>query len=329
MFYLTSHEGGPQDLSKKGWILSRLGLNAEAEIQFHQALEKGEDSSQYQAWSATLAAVRGNFLKSITEFERALEEKPDDSALRIGRKASLRKAGKKALPGIFINTVAKSGSAFIVWTLSDMLKIPFVQVVQGDSEDKSIYLQDRLFDLSMGRIITQSHIEPDKAQLKQLARYIEKIVFHVREPRQTALSYVHYLDVIPRDRLPTWIPDDYFSRTFLEKLNFQVTSFLPWVVSLVELWVGYANLSDCPLEILITDFRDLKADKNLFFKKILDFYEIDAADYQFKFPDPKPGDRHFRKGLNSEWKEVYPDWLKEKSSAMIPDYLKEYFNWDR
>ncbi|MBS0624217.1 MAG: hypothetical protein JSS62_06325 [Verrucomicrobia bacterium] len=98
---------------------------------------------------------------------------------------------------IFINTMPKSGSVYIISVLEQSLKhfgYQFTRVSQLRFHDDYM---DPLMILRMINVpfYAQGHVDATDYNLDVLAIYFPRFILNVRDPRQAMLSWLHHIEV--------------------------------------------------------------------------------------------------------------------------------------
>ena len=162
---------------------------------------------------------------------------------------------------------------------------------------------------------------------------LEKLVVQVRDPRQSVLSWMmaqekqnpSFFDSSESFFLHDFIPD-YFDISLSARIDLHLKFRMKFTVDWIDGWLDASEDENFAPAILFNRQEDLKGASRLVFEKILDFYEIDHALFDFPEP-PKPGRHSFRKGDSNEWRSVVTDEQKEFATSMIPDRIFEKFDW--
>ena len=98
---------------------------------------------------------------------------------------------------IFLNTMPKSGSVYITNTLAKGLGRKHDAISNGywmnDRIDES-----KLYKVSDKKLISQTHLPASSSNLCLYDRYTERVIVHVRDPRQSTLSWCHHLNATVR-----------------------------------------------------------------------------------------------------------------------------------
>jgi hypothetical protein len=241
------------------------------------------------------------------------------------------------LPPILLNTMPKSGSIFILRCLSQGLGIGETKIATNLFPDDLI-IREKLDDLALGNLIAQQHLPARDINLSFLGRRLDRMIVHVRNPRQAMLSWLHHLDNFHAHRhiepacelgleaVTPALPPDYFERTISEKIDHLLDAHLPQLINWTEDWVDAAD-SRSGLEIRITTFENFVADPAAFLESLLDYFGIAQADFDATKLPRREARTHFRKGLTDEWRTVFSAAQQDKAAAMIPETLARRFAW--
>lgn len=234
---------------------------------------------------------------------------------------------------ILFNTLPKSGSVSIVESLSEALRKDLLQISPG-------YFPVVLIDFRAFLIfknakgIAQSHLNPSEFNLRYISR-IDKIILHLRDPRQSTLSWTHHLDrlkVAGQDEflkiVEPALPADYFTLEFDKKLSYQITTYLPQSVRWIQDWMGVLSKMSNEQKYLITTHEDFVTSTTSFYAELFDFL---APGLSSLIPTPVPvreNEKNFRSGLTNEWKAIFSPEQIKLSCRSIPHELMERFQWE-
>ena len=253
-----------------------------------------------------------------------------------------RGGGSRGLPGILMNTLPKSGSVYTLNAISVGLTLPRRWISLGTYPDDIIVLDHLVRLLAPGGAVAHEHLPATEYNLRLLGRHLHRVVVHVRDPRMSALEFVHHYstleDQVDRqiyDMMMLAPPRDYFSSwSMTERVGWVVDNVLPANIRWIEGWLDAAEDPSPELKILFTRYEDLVKDEDAFFASILDFYGIDKSLWTFKpftpkaHPDPqREGEYHFRNKRVDEWRDVFTPEQAEKARRMMPERLLERFAW--
>ena len=242
------------------------------------------------------------------------------------------------LPGIFLNTMPKSASVYIFSWIAQCLNLKHITVSLSLFPD-DLVIREKLDVLVKENVITQEHIPATDINLRFIAARMKKLVVHVRDPRQATLSWVHHLDRFHRqmdvhpgnwsaiEAVTPALPEDYFQRTFEEKIDWQIDNHLPLLVGWTEKWLDVQKEGLYGLDILITQFESFVTDPEETIRSILRHYGISEDRFDWSLSPEKTAEVHFRKGRIDEWLSVFTTEQRERAGKQIPEHLRARFNW--
>ena len=98
---------------------------------------------------------------------------------------------EREIPSVLIATLPKSGTDFILRTLVSGLDTPHCGLNPvGMSSD---LIPSRVHKFALGGAVATCHLRPSPKQIELLeAAGVRKLILHIRDPRQAALSMVHH-----------------------------------------------------------------------------------------------------------------------------------------
>ncbi|OIQ03339.1 MAG: hypothetical protein COS82_06775 [Zetaproteobacteria bacterium CG06_land_8_20_14_3_00_59_53] len=243
---------------------------------------------------------------------------------------------KRNLPSILLITLPKSGSMFILHSLMGICRSR--PLLTGDHGFPFGSIDgDGLKLFAKGCAIDQGHYMPSSKNLFLLKREgIDKVVVHVRDPRQALLSWVHYVDKLHKNNivfteLDIELPLDYFDKSLEDKIDVMIESWYPHLINFVDGWLRYRRegVSRWGVEVLITEFKKMKNEPGLLFEDIFNFYNIDQSKFPSETINHKGTHSHFRKGESDEWNGVFSAEQVRRTSESITDEMYEEFGWTR
>ncbi len=288
------------------------------------------------------AQVRLGRAEGVTEFmdelafqggDRVIFNYPSDPALAI-EKSEL--AMQRRLPAITIFTMPKSASVYIWLFVSDLLDLPRTRI-SGTLFGIDNVAPQWAKILSRRPSICQQHVAATQSNIRALEDAgINRIVVHVRDPRQAVLSWLHHTEnerrrgksyTLVREHDPS-----YLWSSFESKLSTNIQSYLPEFVGFAQSWMEIADDTHSKIKVLFTCYESMISNESAFFERILDFYDIDTSPFDLQsFIRERPslikGLYHFRKGQTEEWREVFSDQQKRLCLELIPDALSEFYGW--
>lgn len=255
------------------------------------------------------------------------------------------------LPSIFLNTQFKSGSVFLRGVLEQGLSMPwqFLNVEGVTSRMVPAWLQD----FSRGGVICQQHRIFNEELKASMEKFPDaKLVIHLRDPRQSALSAVHHFESVMREgpdyarrNLIAEMPKGYETWTLYEKLElflgitddvdysqggilFLTGRLFSAQVKWIDRWLQAIEENDIPLEIILTDYQDLADGQRVFMEKLLDKLAIPQSLFNFDVVKdrPKPGEQHYRKGDPNEWRRVLTEQQQQHAYDLMTDRLRKRYS---
>lgn len=310
---------------------------------------------------AQLFLERSLSAEDKTETQKEFEQIILIDELKIKINRSISKCLE--LPIIIFNPVSRlSASHFIAQTLSQSLSLPLVHLSTGLEIGKSNTLHfERTAELIYKK---QGALAFDRWPATEsnhyfLLKFFKSMVVHVRDPRSILVSlgiYLHYLlELDKKAELPT-----HFQRTFkLINWDPRLRSFSAIVPGPKQIefgletglyqaylneildWLELEKTFPSSFKILITSYEQLIKNQASYFKRIIDFYQInpDFFDYQVESanslnsvfgPTPNSDSPHyfFRMGDPHEWTRYVSESQKKLMTNAIPNALFERFEWD-
>jgi Sulfotransferase domain len=259
-----------------------------------------------------------------------LRAEKNELAMRIGQ---LQEALQKLrLPPILITTMPKSGTYYISKLFTQGLFIDS-RIVSHQYFPYDVIRQPELRVFAQGNMVSQDHFGASKINLVHIAKHVDRMVVHVRDPRQAMLSYVHYL-ATPRFRreedetrlfIYPPMPDDFYQFDLEARIDWAIENWLPLLVEWTEEWVAAAETLYRP-RIKFTRYEDLVADRDRFVQDVLEFFRIPVERYFPPSIEPDE-DIHFRKGEVAEWMTAFTPKQAAAASAKIPLGLATQFGW--
>lgn len=247
---------------------------------------------------------------------------------------------KNTVPKVlFLNTLPKSGSVYLVNSLIKMLpgkdiRFGYVSANQGFPSDYIVKKQlDHIFNVSADIILIQEHIGCSWVNTRLLESSLSKMVLHIRDPRAALLSWVHHvennlhLDITKLYNMEYKLPTNYTIRSFAERLDWDLHNLLPCHISWLKEWLDFYD-NNCIIQVLLTTHSELKKDSSALFERVLSFYDIEGARPHL-IPPPQEGTHHFRKGLSHEFFDVFSEsQLAFANSIMDPNWF-DRFDWPK
>jgi hypothetical protein len=232
---------------------------------------------------------------------------------------------------IIFNAIEKSASVYIGTTIRIGLDLPLITISNQDGRPGLYIVPEQLHNCVLVEGFAREHLDPTPENIALLQNDGLKMIFHVRDLRQVAVSLAHYHfslvskghQVIINNYLRkgldvrNWILEDFYEYAI---------QCIPQIVERIQGWLEVYRQGTIPM--LITTYEEFLDDEVEFFRKILAFYDIPLDCFK-QSNVPKDCIHHFRKGSKDEWREVFPTEQKQRINSMIPDELFDFFQWER
>jgi hypothetical protein len=232
---------------------------------------------------------------------------------------------ENALPGIIFNTVPKTGSVYILYTLARSLQLEVVnethRLLHGYFPTFFLYPNIVQYTCT-GQRIVQEHFDASPINVHILRRYTDRMLFQVRDPRQATLSWVHHMTRMltehPRsDQFTQTIPPaNYLDWELEDKISWHIERHLPAMISFIEGWMDVQEQKDPDFRVEITAYERFRADEMAYFMEILDFYEIPRDQFHYD-PAEKTEKTNFRHGQSNEWQSVLTAAQQRRAEELI------------
>ena len=250
---------------------------------------------------------------------------------RIGTEVFDRKTGLKNC--LLFMALPHSASLYIFETLADGLGLDRVAISTHGFPERGL---QPVPGGEAGRLpgtMCYSHADARLGNLALIHRLIDRLVVHVRDPRQSTLSAVHHLKTVRSTLGPNHVaasgfplPGDYFARSLGEQIDWMIANGLPEFVRWIASWVDAAANPLFEPRILFMRYDDLHADPEAYFSTLLRFYGITWRAKEFR-PSPAQTGRHYRRGTIDEWRSVLSPAQQEAACALVPARLCARFGW--
>lgn len=244
--------------------------------------------------------------------------------------ARRRHGQDKALPPILINALPKSASESIWNKLANGLNIAQAHVSIGLFPD-CMAVPARLRALGQGGVSAKEHMPATSHNLNSLAESgVERVVVHIRDPRQSLLSWAHFLesDVSKRLLAPIWRKTTpsagFFREPFPTQIDWHIDNYLPIVIRFIEQWVAVRDDESARVSVCFMTFEEFRTDPSAYFERFLEFYAIDRGLFA---PEAEAEVVHLRKGALDEWRESFTAAQSERAWSLIPAALADEFGW--
>ena len=320
-YQLDDDQGGAALAGRATAAYRKLLLGARADAQFDSGLRAALanlllSQGRHAEAEAVIARVRLPFnpvRATIEEFE---------TRRRLGR--------KNGLPGILVNALPKSASESIWNRLAEGLGIAQGHISLGLFPD-CMTIPSRARELARGGMSAKEHLAATPYNLGALsAAGIDRVLVHVRDPRQAMLSWAYFLrdDVSRRLLAPLWRKTTpraaFMGRPLGEQLDWHIDHYLPLAIDWIAGWREAKRAGSGGIAVTIATFEEFKADPDAYFARALDFFAINHNAFTH---DAGAEAVHLRKGSVDEWREVLGEEQRGRAWRKIPRELAEAFGW--
>ena len=334
---MESQPNNTEAMTLMASLLYREGADQDAAELLDRAIELYANTVRMQGNSASVVAPLVNLLLARDRgFEAeartqsldfpVLPVRATQEAFESRRRAAIA-AGRQAM---LITTVPKSASESIWNKLAEGLSLGQCHLSLGLFPDCCL-LPSRVRFAASGGLIVKEHIAATAHNRKTLVEYgLDRLVVHLRDPRQALLSWVHFVrdDVSQRLLAPLWRkivpPSDVFSRSLEAQLDWGIDHYLPHLIDFVRDWAAADEDPESGLRVHFASFERFRLDPEGYIDGVLAFYDIDKAAFR---QDSEAEVVHLRKGLIDEWREVFTPAQKERAWSLIPDEMAERHGW--
>ena len=241
-------------------------------------------------------------------------------------------ARRAATPPILFAGLPRAGSVFVYVGLMRGLSKVGIGGVMAGAFPNFVLCQEGFQQMMNWRATSHTHLSPLEVNLREIGqRYrLERMLVHVRDPRQALLSWHDFLPGVIRALDPTQaahyrLPADYLDWTSDRQLEWLVDNWLPVITDWIVGWTKAPELEYFKTKILYTTFEEMVKDQSAFFRRILDFYYIDYD--LFVEPKRERGVANYREGHTDSWRYVLSPSQKRRAAEIVPIWLLKKFGW--
>ncbi|HVT51376.1 MAG TPA: sulfotransferase domain-containing protein [Dongiaceae bacterium] len=264
--------------------------------------------------------------------QRAIEDKAKEFLAFCHRKAF--PARQRRFPPILINTLPKSGSKYILRSLSRTLQVDDIRI-QGAGLTRAGIAEPNFKRFIQGNHVCQEHLPAEPHIVAALETAVPRVVLHLRDPRAALVSWVHHVNTIYKkghyvailQGVETRMPEKYFEWGIPDQLAWQTDHFLPTTVNWISRWMDVIEEKSSSLEIMITTYPELAADSVALLARILKFYQIDFEPDWISRRAPEVGKWNYRAGQKADWRDAYTPVLLDRATALIAERERNRFDW--
>ncbi|MBC6416199.1 MAG: hypothetical protein GDA47_00010 [Rhodospirillales bacterium] len=260
------------------------------------------------------------------------------NVLRMDRQTFLDRRNAAMLAGVppmLIATLPKSASESIWNRLAEGLRLPQSHISIGLFPDCCI-LGPRASGFGQGGVISKEHVAASAHNLEMLRLGgIRRVLVHLRDPRQAAVSWAHFVktDVAMRLLAPIWRkivpPASVLAQggggDLEAVIDWSLEHYLPLQIDWVTSWVDAEAAAGGP-EILFLDFEGFKRDPDDYLAQVLRFFRMAPE----AFSEDKSAAAevvHLRRGETDEWRRALSARQQARALETMTPALCQRFGW--
>lgn len=226
----------------------------------------------------------------------------------------------KGLPSIVVVTQPKSASIPIANIFTSGFNLPSFAYSLVNIE----VIRSWATDYAQGGACYVTHLEPSWQNIQRLEQAgIDKVIVHVRDPRQSLLSAIHHVSRYEENR-PALLRDDFSQWS----TSAQISELLEIYVRRIR-WLQDWLDAETRLRIMFSTFEDFARDRAAFVERYIDFYGVSRVHFSMEdvARSEMQVDQHYRAGRIDEWRSIFPPREATWLSACLPAAMKERFGW--
>jgi Sulfotransferase domain len=224
----------------------------------------------------------------------------------------------------------KSASEFIRENLICALDAPEIEISIGTVPRDRI-TPSAVQQIAKGGAVSRSHTSADNlAEL--IANGVERLVLHVRDPRQVTVAWVHhvrrYSDAEFRNfsqRYNPPVPAEIRQWDFSRQIDWAVDNYMPGQLQWLEDWVAALDKSP-PITVMVSTFEEFLQSPSALFCRISDFFGVPEIQVPNLDEQSPAAMRNFRLGRVDEWRDVLTPRQMDSCKTRV-EPLARRFGW--
>jgi hypothetical protein len=227
---------------------------------------------------------------------------------------------ERGLPSAVFVPLNKSASTTVLNILGSGFRLPTVLYSLVNLRVVVPWLADFL----RGGALYGTHLLPSSRNIDLLAAGgVERVIVHVRDPRQVVISLMEHARLYPREVLPS--ARERLGVHSANRVETAIREFLPGVVAWIKGWVDARE----KLAVEFTSFEEFVHSPNEFVDRLVALYGGDTRyfDRQAALAESPMAEYHRRRGKTDEWRQCFNAGQIEHVNAQIPDNLWKLFGW--
>ncbi len=295
-----------------------------------EALDAMPPAAPEHAGLANLLLARGrseDALERLAKVELPLNPVRASATEFNARREAAKAAGR---PSILMTTMPKSASESLWNSLATGLGLGQSHVSIGLFPECQL-VPCRVHELARGGVIAKEHIGPGRHNLTILADAgIDRILVHLRDPRQAVLSWAHFVrdDISRRMLAPIWRkivpPAALLDRSLHQVIDWCLDRYYPLLVAFIEAWYLLECNSAAGLRVRCLTFETFVADRDGYLAEVLEFYRLEPRIMSLH---EQAATIHWRRGEIDEWRSVFTAEQSRRASDALSPSLCEHFGW--
>lgn len=244
----------------------------------------------------------------------------------------INEAEKKIEDPIIIVALVQSATTFLRNSLSEVLNKKIYRQISGGVWNKTELLAPVMIqNMVNDKGIAYTHCHPIEFNKEIIKNAFKKIIINVRDPRQVMISMIHFIDNHIKSQIyykSLGFPESYSKKSMEWKINYHIEETYPDLIKWIEGWIEFSDIEKNNINSLTIQQSDLKQNRNAYFKKIYQHYNLKNIDKTI-IPEEHDGINHnfFRRGENNEWKETMNTQQINMVNSLLPEKLSVKFNW--
>ncbi len=323
--------GPPSDTIAQALGLHLLALGQPAEAEQVSRLIVEPSQFLVQAWR-TLGAAQaqlGKLEDARDSYERAAAIAPIPAELMRAQQA----ACERGIPAIALVAMQKSASEYIRDVLLRALDVPLCYPDLG-THPHNLLIPSTLRQMARGGLLARLHLDGAPGNLDALQRAgIERVFVHLRDPRQTTLSWVHHINRIPQTQFDQFrnyylpaVPAELRGWELAVQLQWATEHYFPAAVEVVRSWLAAPATPGLAIEI--SCFERFADDPSAYLRRLLDFYGCPDARLADALAAVDAHERaNFRLGHKDEWRSVFTVAQQRSMNRMIASDWSVRLGW--
>jgi|GEM_PF-2379362 len=356
------------------WLWQRLAITrlrlkdfVGAEAAIEKAKELDSTGYNFAGVNGSIYMEKGHFSAAEHEFRAVLNVQPDNTDAHFNLAVSLIKQKRfdeaveahgewyrsahalfaemfarqdqgrsRGIPAVIFAAVPKSGSEYILEVVADALDVP-VMFPTLNTFPVDRFVVPILDDVKKGGAIVRLHADASAINLGALSDAgFQRIIVHVRDPRQIMLSWVHQqirMEGVEYDNSRHYfdppIPENFRALSFEQQIDWATQNYLPSIINWIIGWLDAARDPATGIQIEFTEFREMSEDPHHYFERFLLFYGFDPGALIDRILGyERESNRNFRLGLKNEWRDVLSTSQYAEVQNRMDDRLFEKFGWN-